>query len=389
MATAASTEQRVNSRPGTCTECGAEVPAGQGALWWEPGPDDGGDVVGRTPAGWRVTHLDSEACRRVRAERLAVSDARARDRVPQPGDYIPSGACFLRPFVGDAELPCADPAEAVRRAFAGEGLPYVRRTPRWTDTVDLRVPVEVAPSGDLLLPTPRGLARMRGSRGGGLELLSLCGSFCVIGDRLEFQVSSLEYGGGRSESGHCAIHRLDDASPGAPEGRPLFVSDAARAQWDADHVALAAAQAEVLPTAVASGYYWHARVDGCQEIADGWARGTVAGVPVLTHAFGNARILHAPRAIVERAWQAYAEGEAHTGARAITADAARSWLAEFGPEAPRVAATRAATARGESVAGYAAEQPCAGWELYAWAAGRVDLLEREGVLSSEKTGAGK
>jgi hypothetical protein len=61
--------RRKNQRPGDCTNCGQEVPAGAGSLWWEPGPDDGGDAVGCTPEGWRVTHLDAKACAEARAER--------------------------------------------------------------------------------------------------------------------------------------------------------------------------------------------------------------------------------------------------------------------------------------------------------------------------------
>lgn len=72
---------RTNEKPGTCTTCGGEVPPGQGTPWYEGGPDDGGDVVGRTPAGWRVMHLAKADCEAeaIRREGL-VRDERERSR---------------------------------------------------------------------------------------------------------------------------------------------------------------------------------------------------------------------------------------------------------------------------------------------------------------------
>lgn len=77
--------ERVNAREGICTDCGGVVPVGAGSLWWEADPDDGGDVVGRTPAGWRVTHLDKTACSAVKAS-AAAERAQRRDEAKAAAD---------------------------------------------------------------------------------------------------------------------------------------------------------------------------------------------------------------------------------------------------------------------------------------------------------------
>jgi hypothetical protein len=62
------------------------VPAGEGLLWWEPGPDDGGDVVDRTPAGWRVTHRDATVCADTRRAAVAAAHARRDARSQAAAD---------------------------------------------------------------------------------------------------------------------------------------------------------------------------------------------------------------------------------------------------------------------------------------------------------------
>lgn len=69
------TEQKTNTKDDYCNECGALVPAGTGVLWWQAGPDDGGDVVGRTPAGWRVSHRDDNDCKAEHERRRAARKA--------------------------------------------------------------------------------------------------------------------------------------------------------------------------------------------------------------------------------------------------------------------------------------------------------------------------
>lgn len=67
---------RTNEKPGTCEGCHGEVAVGAGSLWWEPGPDDGGDAAGRRPAGWRVQHLDKTLCAAELTRRAAAADDR-------------------------------------------------------------------------------------------------------------------------------------------------------------------------------------------------------------------------------------------------------------------------------------------------------------------------
>lgn len=55
-----------------CSECGGIVAAGEGVRWWQAAPDDGGDVVGRSPEGWYVSHRDKSACDREREARRAA-----------------------------------------------------------------------------------------------------------------------------------------------------------------------------------------------------------------------------------------------------------------------------------------------------------------------------
>lgn len=69
-----------NATDDECSECGGPVAAGEGRVWYEAGPDDGGDVAGRTPAGLRVTHRDPAQCEahRARTAQAQKSDRQAR-----------------------------------------------------------------------------------------------------------------------------------------------------------------------------------------------------------------------------------------------------------------------------------------------------------------------
>jgi hypothetical protein len=90
--------QKTNEKEARCEDCQGLVPPGQGSLWREAGPDDGGDVVGRTPAGWRVTHLDSAVCT---AEKAATAAARAADREKAlEATRIVEVPCRLEPWQG-------------------------------------------------------------------------------------------------------------------------------------------------------------------------------------------------------------------------------------------------------------------------------------------------
>jgi len=74
------TNQRTNRKADVCSECGGPVAPFAGNLWWQAGPDDGGDVVGRTPAGWYVTHRDSAQCEAARAAAVATKQDRGATR---------------------------------------------------------------------------------------------------------------------------------------------------------------------------------------------------------------------------------------------------------------------------------------------------------------------
>lgn len=65
------TDQKTNAERANCDDCNGIVEPGEGLVWWESGPDDGGDVVGRTPAGWRTTHKVRTVCATVRTSRDA------------------------------------------------------------------------------------------------------------------------------------------------------------------------------------------------------------------------------------------------------------------------------------------------------------------------------
>lgn len=84
----AATKDRTNAHPQPCYECGIVVPAGEGRLWWLPGPDDGGDVVGRTPEGWQVSHHTREDCQQAV---LAKQKARYADRAEAVESLLDEG----------------------------------------------------------------------------------------------------------------------------------------------------------------------------------------------------------------------------------------------------------------------------------------------------------
>jgi len=251
-----------NQQPDVCTECGALVEVGQGMLWYEQGPDDGGDVVGGTPAGWRVTHLDRDQCARHRAS-MAEAGRRDRERARHAA------------------------AEAHRRKNA-------------------EIAAQEAFINSLLVQVEN----------------------CTSAGYCWYSVGVLD---------QDFREPVTNVQFYVPENPALAGLDLGRSHWE--------------------------------------RRRTLDGRDCYVHSFGNARVLHAPRDVVEAAWRAYAEHYE------ISRDKAVAWLAAVGPEsdldAPRIERARARKAVGES---YSPIDlcPCAGWELYAFVAGRRDLLERYG-----------
>lgn len=140
-----------------------------------------------------------------------------------------------------------------------------------------------------------------------------------------------------------------------------------------------------IPDCVCSGYDWDSSVVGKGErVSPGWARHTAYdGSTAYCHAFGNACVLHASRHVVERAWAQFPNPSAYSHpdeiAKLYTPEASAAWLAEYGPESPRVREAREKKARGEWVS-ICTDRPCAGWECHAYRVGRIDLLKSEGVL---------
>ena len=104
---------KTNAKQDWCADCGGRVEAGEGNLWWEAGPDDGGDVVGGTPEGWRVTHADKAVCA---ASRAAAVEAAAKAKADELAEAAAKRAKI------DAQLD-AQRAEMARRIPSD-----------WTDT---------------------------------------------------------------------------------------------------------------------------------------------------------------------------------------------------------------------------------------------------------------
>lgn len=258
---------RTNTRPGECTDCGGEVAPGAGSLWWQPGPDDGGDVVGRTPAGWRVTHLDESICRATKAAERAREEQELRDR-----------------------LAGAEAAREAEKAAIAEQERFV---------------------AELLAAVPD----------------CVCAGY-------DWSRTVLDRGVEAKEVSCLALRR--DANP-ALSGLSLGHSD-----WSAVQA--------------------------------------VTGERCYIHKFGNAAVLHGPRAVVEAAWRALATPEGWAGyskesaaslAASFAPDKCEAWLAEYGP-GPDSAKVRRARERGETSPWSLG--PCAGWEARAFLAGRSDLL---------------
>lgn len=248
------TTPRTNAKPAPCEACGATLEPGQGTLWWEPGPDDGGDVVGRRPAGWRVQHMDAEACERAKAlaaSRRAASKAERRERAAAKEAALDAALESQKRQID--ELLSAVP-DCVAAGYNWSGAVLVEGSQE--------------PVSFVALPTSENPA---------LAGLSL-----------------------------------------------------GRSQWSK----------------------WRA----------------VDGSTCYVHSFGNASVLHATRAVVEKAWKDYWID------RECSPEGLAQWLSEFGPEAPHVVEARA---KGETSV---TSRPCAGWEVRAHAAGRLDLLVTEGVL---------
>lgn len=118
------TNEQLNLGEAHCESCGGLVLPRAGRRWWQAGPDDGGDVGGRTPAGWQVTHLDAEACKAElearRAKKAAAAAAAdleaserrakfeaARERAEQPGRQL-IASLGLEPVPADCNL-CNSP----------------------------------------------------------------------------------------------------------------------------------------------------------------------------------------------------------------------------------------------------------------------------------------
>lgn len=276
------TTTRINERPEPCSECGATVPAGEGHLWWQPAPDDGGDVVGRTSAGWRVAHADRAACD---AERKATRDAQAKLR-----------------------------EEAVARARARQAAEDAARA------------AQQAEIAALLAEVPDCVAA----------------GYAWSSSVLRKVKTTFGHDFERVEVAHLSLAQsADPALSGLSLGR------------------------------------------------SSWYRVTaVTGETCYLHEFGNARVLHAPRSVVERAWalladpadweRGYKPQVAADLAAQYAPEAAAAWLAKYGPESPRVVDARQREAAGQFV-GFDSK-PCAEWEAHAWHAGRLDLLTSEGVI---------
>jgi hypothetical protein len=140
-----------------------------------------------------------------------------------------------------------------------------------------------------------------------------------------------------------------------------------------------------VPGCVASGYDWAYTVtSGAWEVVSQvhlrqkWSRGkAIDGSTCYLQEFGNARILHATRAVVEQAWRDYPVRALYSDTAWIDEEYSQvgleKWLSAYGPESQTVAANRADPGRPFSAL-------VAGWECRAFKAGRLDLLRAEGVL---------
>ena len=255
---------RSNKRDGHCNTCGGLVPAGTGDLWWEPGPDDGGDVVGRTPAGWRVSHARRGLC-------AAEIGARATARA------VETSARAL--------------AAKERKAAEDEALAAQQRE---IDRLLAEIPDCV------------------------------CAGY-------DWDSDLVDYGSAERVS----FVRLD-----LPENPAIAGISLGRSNWTRYR--------------------------------------TKDGSPAYVHSFGNANVLYATRAVVEKAWANYPNpkhyGDAAWIDSAYSPEALEKWLVEFGPEAPHKVKAKAEGAP-HWISG-----PCAGWQQRAYRAGRLDLLVSEGVL---------
>lgn len=105
--------ERINKYADTCHKCGGPIAAGAGVLWWQAGPDDGGDVGGRTPAGWRVSHRTAAECEAYRTTRQTTQAAAQNDKRARL-------VAWLR------EAP-AERADAVIEETDGTGSEYPRK----------------------------------------------------------------------------------------------------------------------------------------------------------------------------------------------------------------------------------------------------------------------
>ncbi len=166
------TTPKINEKPGPCSECGGLVQPGQGHVWWQAAPDDGGDVLGRAEAGYRVTHADEKVCAEVRAERARVHQEKV--------------------------LAAKERAQAEREAFDA-------------DLATLRAEVDRLVAAHGLVPVPS----------------EACTSPFVVGGDvatvlLDRTVYPKEGGFSRGVCGHVAIHAKDEviASYGTNEGVP-------------------------------------------------------------------------------------------------------------------------------------------------------------------------